>query len=133
MLMHITDPAQATTLTFSPRIETFTIERPSFISPSSAGLINTAPERAPHTLFTTVDPSKNNEKAEEALRIQVWRDNSVLEVFVNGRTAISTRLYAAEHTVGMRFFADDAPEFGGVDGTGRSQLIYGTLWDGLCA
>ncbi|KAI4853830.1 Arabinanase/levansucrase/invertase [Aureobasidium sp. EXF-8845] len=114
-----------TTLTFSPNDETFTIERPSFASPSSADLINTTPEHAPHTLFTTLNTS--NQWIEEPLHIQVWRDNSVLEVFVNGRTAISTRLYAAENTVGIRFFADDKPAFG------RSQLIYGTLWDGIGA
>lgn len=127
----MTDSTQTTTLAFSPKNETFTIERPSFTSPSSPGLINTAPELAPHTLFTTFDPSKNNQQVEEPLHIHVWRDNSVLEVFVNGRTAISTRLYAAESTVGIRFFADDTPEFGGDDGSGRSQLIYGTLWDGI--
>jgi beta-fructofuranosidase len=96
-------------------------------------LINTSPECAPHTLFTVADPSKDDQHVEEPLHIQVWRDNSVLEVFVNGRTAISTRLYAAENTVGIRFFADDTPEFGGIDATGSSQLIYGTLWDGIGA
>jgi beta-fructofuranosidase len=120
-----TDFTQTTTLTFSPNDETFTIERPSFASPCRGDLINTTPERAPHTLFTTVGTS--NEKVEEHLHVQVWRDNSVLEVFVNGRTAISTRIYAGENTIGIRFFADDIPAFG------RSQLLYGTLWDGIGA
>lgn len=133
MLIKMTDFTQTTTLTFSPRNETFIIERPSFASPTSTDPINTAPECAPHTLFTTVDPSKNDQQVEEPLHIHVWRDNSVLEVFVNGRTAISTRIYAAEDTIGIRFFADDTPEFGGLVGTGRSQLIYGTLWDGIGA
>ncbi|KEQ75173.1 putative beta-Fructufuranosidase [Aureobasidium namibiae CBS 147.97] len=132
-IVHSRDFTQTTTLTFSPKHETFVIERPSFTSPSSTNLINTAPECAPHTLFTTVDPSKNNQQVEEPLHIQVWRDNSVLEVFVNGRTAVSTRIYAAEDTIGIRFFADDTPDFGGFDGTGISQLIYGTLWDGIGA
>jgi hypothetical protein len=119
------DFTQTTTLTFSPNDETFTIERPSFASPSPAYLINTTPERAPHTLFTTVGTS--NKHLEESLQIQVWRDNSVLEVFVNGRTAISTRIYAAENTIGIRFFADDVSAYG------RSRLIYGTLWDSIGA
>lgn len=70
------------------------------------------------------------------MHIRVWRDNSVLEVFVNGRTAISTRLYAAEETIGIRFFADDDSVFGtsfsaSSSSAGESQLIYATLWDGL--
>jgi beta-fructofuranosidase len=119
------DFTQSTTLSFSPTDETFTINRPSFASPSRANLINTTPEKAPHTLFTTVDTF--DQRVEEPLRIRVWRDNSVLEVFVNERTAISTRIYAAEQTVGLRFFANDVPAFG------RSQLIHGTLWDGIGA
>jgi len=124
-IVHSRDFTQSTTLTFSPNDETFTIERPSFASPSCEKLINTTPEKAPHTLFTTVDTF--NQRVEEPLRIRVWRDNSVLEVFVNGRTAISTRIYAAENTVGLRLFANDVPAFG------RSQLIHGTLWDGIGA
>ena len=129
----IADFFQTTTLTFSPWKETFTIERPSFASVSCANLINAAPECAPHTLFTVADPTKDGQHVEEPLHIQVWRDNSVLEVSVNGRTAISTRIYAAENTVGIRFFAEDIPEFGGLYAMGRSQLINGTLWDGIGA
>ena len=95
-------------------------------------MINSKPERAPHTLFTTRNPSTGAEET-EPLRIRAWRDNSVLEVFVNGRTAISTRLYAAEETVGLRFFADDASatlnaESASAEG---SKLLCATLWDGI--
>lgn len=55
---------------------------------------------------------------------------------MNGRTAISTRLYAAEETIGIRFFADDDSVFGtsfsaSSSSAGESQLIYATLWDGI--
>jgi beta-fructofuranosidase len=53
----------------------------------------------------------------------------VLEVFVNERTAISTRLYAAEENVGIRFFADDSAATEDVESA--SQLFCATLWDGL--
>ncbi|THW87745.1 Arabinanase/levansucrase/invertase [Aureobasidium pullulans] len=135
-IVHSRDFAQATTLSFEPSAETFTIERPSFRSSNSNAPINTAPERAPHTLFTTANPRKGTGHEEEPLHIRVWRDNSVLEVFVNGRTAISTRLYAAEETIGIRFFANDNSVFGtsfsaSSSPAGESQLIYAALWDGI--
>jgi len=57
----------------------------------------------------------------------------VLEVFVNERTAISTRLYAAEETVGIRFFADDSSATADVESASvvGSQLVGATLWDGI--
>ncbi|KAK5170227.1 putative beta-Fructufuranosidase [Saxophila tyrrhenica] len=118
---HSADFTKATTLTFEPAKETITINRPSFSRPE---LVNSSPEVAPHTLFTTRIPASGREET-ETLDIQVWRDNSVMEVFVNGRTAISTRLYAAEETYGIRFFAED----GTVDD--RSALVDATLWDGI--
>jgi len=59
----------------------------------------------------------------------------VLEVFVNERTAISTRLYTAEETVGIRFFADDTAAASNVESASAaaSQLLCATLWDGLAA
>lgn len=129
------DFTRTTTLAFSPEKEMFTIERPSFSSPSFADSINSASECAPHTLFTTTD-AQNDRHVEEDLRIQIWRDNSVLEVFVNGRTAISTRLYAAEETIGIQFFADELPMFAAQSSDhenlgGKSSLLYATLWDGI--
>ncbi|KAH0270392.1 Arabinanase/levansucrase/invertase, partial [Aureobasidium melanogenum] len=134
-IVHSRDFSQTTTLTFSPSRETFTIERPTFASPSCANLINSTAECAPHTLFTTIDAS-SGKHVEEHLHIQAWRDNSVLEVFVNGRTAISTRLYAAEETIGIRFFADDIITFAsqGSDHErlgSKSSLLSATLWDGI--
>lgn len=59
----------------------------------------------------------------------------MLEVFVNGRTAISTRLYAGEETVGIRFFAGErgavAGDFYAGKAPGSSELNFATLWDGI--
>lgn len=107
-------------MTFTPPTELLTLTRPSFSSPVSENLINALPELAPHTLFTTRDPTTNTTST-EPLHIRAWRDNSVLEVFVNGRTAISTRLYAAEEAVVIRFFAEG----------GESKVLSATLWDGI--
>lgn len=121
-----TQTPPTTTLTFHPLTETLTLTRPCLPFPNSTAHINITPERAPHTLFTSHNPA-TGETATEPLRIRAWRDNSALEVFVNERTAISTRLYGAEGgTVGVRFFAEDGS--GDDDG---SEVLGATLWDGI--
>lgn len=126
-ISHSVDSSQSTTLAFDPVAETFTIDRPAFSMPSSEGsakLINSRPEKAPHTLFVQRDPVIGADGM-ETLDIAAWRDNSVLEVFVNGRTAISTRLYAAEQTLGLQFFADDKV------GTDPTTLVLAEVWDNI--
>lgn len=88
-------------------------------------MINSSSEEAPHTLFTTRDLVTGLENT-ELLHIRIWRDNSVLEVFVNDRTAISTRIYAGDDNYGIMFFADD----GGVR-EGGTVLVEAQLWDGI--
>lgn len=127
------DGSQATTLTFDPSSETFTIDRPSFAKSNTSALINSSPETAPHTLFSIRDLATGAEEM-ETLDIHAWRDNSVLEVFVNGRTAISTRIYAANETFGVRFFADDETPRGTLDSSVAAvgtQLVFAKLWDGI--
>ena len=123
-LSHSADQFIQTTLAFSPHYETITIERPSLPGPGSEELINSKTERAPHTLFTYFDEETRLE-VEETLDIRVWRDKSVLEVFVNGRTAITTRVYAGDENFEMAFFAEDE------NGAGSSELVLATLWDGI--
>lgn len=124
---HSGDFSRSTTIFFDPKTETFTLNRPAFPVLNSSELTNSEPECAPHTLFRFKDSETGKEEMEE-LHVRVWRDNSVLEVFVNGRTAISTRIYAAEQTFGMKFFADNALD-GIVDVP--SELVEATLWDGI--
>lgn len=125
------DFSKETVLCFEPMKETFTIDRPTFAASfdSACHQINAAPETAAHTLFTTLD----NEAGEttEALEIRVWRDHSVLEVFVNERTVITTRIYAGDATYGARFFAEEEKEDGVVPLTEGTRLEYGTVWDGI--
>lgn len=118
---------------FIPPSETFTIARPSFPVPNPSELINSSREVAPHTLFKIRDPATGAEDL-EALHIRAWRDNSALEVFINGRTAISTRLYAAEETFGMRFFADDSSSILDAQnsaGSAVTELLHAVLWDNI--
>lgn len=129
--LNVTEFSRTTTLSFDPPAETFTIDRPSFPSTDSHIWVNSKPETAPHTLYTTQNITSGLEQT-EPLRIHAWRDNTVLEVFVNGRTAISTRLYAAEETFGIRFFVDEAPNTDADSSTfTASALIQAILWDGI--
>lgn len=63
-----------------------------------------APESAPHTLFTF---QQNGCRHRETLDLHVYFDSSVLEVFVNRRTVITTRIYSdSQDCFGMRWFTD---------------------------
>jgi hypothetical protein len=53
----------------------------------------------------------------------------VLEVFVNGRTVISTRVYRSEGICcGIRFFAEKEGD-GGVVDEGAALLVRAEVWD----
>lgn len=115
-----------TTLYFAPKEETFVIERPDIYF-EDAGALASEPgwtaalqnETAPHTLFTTAATG------EERLRVHVFYDGSVLEVFVNERVAITTRVYLeAQQCAALRFFA------AGSEGVVLEQAA---VWDGLSA
>lgn len=114
------DFVKSTTVTFDQASESIMIDRPAFPGTNSDEQINSSSENAPHTLFTTRDPATGIETTEN-LHIQAWRDNSVMEVFINGRTAISTRLYAADETFGIQFFADDD----------ETELLGAVLYDNI--
>lgn len=86
--------------------------------------INRLPERAPHTLFTVLDSSNKTEEL-ETLDFHVYYDCSVLEIFVNGRTAITTRVYPASNTsFGVRPFVESTDAKGE-----RSELVSFNLWE----
>ncbi|KAF2757584.1 putative beta-Fructufuranosidase [Pseudovirgaria hyperparasitica] len=121
-IAHSVDETRCTEIAFNPQDEMITLSRPPLPFENSARLINSAPESAPHTLFTSRSPHTHMEST-ETLKIRAWRDNSVLEVFVNERTAISTRLYGADETYGLSIFADEQ--------SGSSELIRLDLWDGI--
>jgi beta-fructofuranosidase len=117
----------STVLSWNPKTETFTIERPY---PTYLG-INHGVESAPHTLLTFRDIQGN--EVEETLRIRAIFDKSVLEVFVNERTAISTRIYVdGDRCFQLGFFAE-----AGVNGDEEiipepsAILLRAQTWDGL--
>ncbi|KAH8689611.1 glycosyl hydrolases family 32 superfamily [Talaromyces proteolyticus] len=117
----------STVLTWEPLTENFTVERPH---PTYPG-INHGVESAPHTLFTFRDVHDN--EVEETLRIRAIFDKSILEVFINERTALSTRIYLDEDRCSqLGFFAE-----GGLNGdkgflsSPAAVLLEAQVWDGL--
>lgn len=117
--------------------------------------VNHEPEVAPHTLFTfsimapseqRYESKKENEtdvvyekarglstETEEPLRIRALYDVSVLEVFVNDRTIISTRIYSAgTQCHEIRLFAKSMPAQEEVVNDEESTILrYVSIWDGL--
>lgn len=66
--------------------------------------ISNVEERGPHTLFTTRD--SNGEESQERLRLQIFCDHDVLEVFANDRFALSTMVYVQDpEALGISCFA----------------------------
>lgn len=112
-----------TTLAWDPRNEAFTIHRPLAQDPE----INHGYECAPHTLFTFVN--EQGEEIEETLQVHAFFDKNVLEVFVNERSVISTRIYhPGDRCFGIRFFAesiDKCPE------EQPAVILRANAWDRL--
>ncbi|KAK9239889.1 glycoside hydrolase [Lipomyces kononenkoae] len=98
--LHSPDYAQQTRLTFCPESETFFIDR----SRSGCGKELHAYD-APHTLFTT--RAADGAETMEKLKVHVFCDRSVIEVFLNGRTAISARVYPDEGSCRISLFAEN--------------------------
>lgn len=88
-----------TRIVYNKGAETFEVDR----SHSTTLLgVHTSTEQAPFTLFQL---RQQGQTVLERLRLRVFLDGSVLEVFVNDRLALSTRIYpssAASLAVSMQ-------------------------------
>ncbi|RAK96454.1 glycoside hydrolase family 32 protein [Aspergillus ibericus CBS 121593] len=121
-IKHGDDMQHRTILYWEPSRETFIVQRPL----PHDSRINHDPESAPHTLFTF--KTLSGEEREETLQIHAFWDTSVLEVFVNERTVISTRIYLLPNQARcsrLRFFAE------GKSDSPPAVLLQASGWDGL--
>ncbi|KAJ5741069.1 hypothetical protein N7493_000941 [Penicillium malachiteum] len=118
-ILHSLDGSNKTSLFFDAEGENFTIDRSKSTAVSG---INTSPEIAPHTLLKFKDES--GEITNETLDIRLLYDVSVLEVFVNGRTAITTRVYPES---GMCFGVETFYE--SKDGDERPDFKRFDIWE----
>jgi beta-fructofuranosidase len=127
LVIHHACTSQPTKLYFTPADETFVIERPDLHAPLSyRGDRENArlqTETAPFTLFTTRNVQTGAE-VEERLVVNIFYDGSVLEVFVNNRAVITTRVYLEDaRCSSLEFFSDGADVV----------LEEAVVWDGLSA
>jgi len=89
---------EKTTITFNPMTETITVDRS--ISSSRPEIVKTS-KSAPHTLFRYA----NGEV--ERLEFVIFFDTSVVEIFANDRTALTTRVYPeAGSCIAVEHFCD---------------------------
>lgn len=123
-------PSATTVLYFAPEEETFVIERPDIYFEDAEAAkkeewsAQLQKEAAPLTLFTRRD-AKTGVEEEERLTVHVLYDGSVMEVFVNERVAITTRVYLEEQRCTELVFF--------VEGADGCVLEEAAVWDGLSA
>ncbi|OAL44926.1 Arabinanase/levansucrase/invertase [Pyrenochaeta sp. DS3sAY3a] len=110
-------------IVFSPENETITIHR-RHSDPS--GPFNDCPEIGSFTLFEIKDPQTSELKFEE-LRLRVFSDGDILEVFANDRFALATMVY--REFEGEEF--EIVPSM--VGSTGEAVLSAFSLWDGIAS
>lgn len=137
-----TAPPVTTVLYYAPEEESFVIERPDiyFEDQAKAKEEEWSPqlqqEVAPFTLFTSRD-AQTGVVEEERLRVHVLYDGSVVEVFVNERVAITTRIYLQDQKCsGLEFFAETSPSRSSGEAAGGAHgcvLEQAAVWDGLSA
>lgn len=109
-LLHGND--ETTLISFSAADEQITIDRTnSTYWPD----IRTVDELAPHTLFQLEDNTF------EKLDLDIFYDRSIIEVFANGRTAVTTRVYPVSGAVeGIELVYDESDS--------ASAFVSGDVW-----
>lgn len=124
----VTDKQRKVTIFFDPHAEQVVIERHNGRADISDEYmdINDDPEVAPHTLFA-IQARGDNITTQESLDIHLFLDASVLEVFINERVTISTRIYAESgRCFGVRPFAQYTPS--SADGD-RARVLKCIGWE----
>ncbi|KPI39566.1 Sucrose-6-phosphate hydrolase [Cyphellophora attinorum] len=101
-IFHSPDHSQLTRVYFEPLSEILTVDRSRSTTIRGVG---TGKKTAPHTLFE-IEGNDNSAMLED-LTFHAFYDASVLEIFVNERTALSTRVYPDSGTVyGIKAFCE---------------------------
>lgn len=97
ILRHDQDRAYRTTISIDWVKEQVVVDRHnSTASPT----VNTAPEIGPFTLFRQVDPVTDHSTI-ESLDLRVFLDQDVIEIFLNERFAMATRVYTDVEYTGI--------------------------------
>lgn len=120
-LRHNHDQSVGTSIIFDPTAATLTLDRSKSVLPDEARHYDTRPEVVPHTLFR-LEHVDGDERLEQ-LDLLVILDHGVIEVFANGRTCVTTRIYTGHQP--------------GCDGisihSGGHSVDRTSLWQGIKA
>ncbi|KAG4437401.1 hypothetical protein IFR05_007126 [Cadophora sp. M221] len=126
-IRHNEDLSIRTTITFSLTTETITVDREASTTSSD---LNECSESGPFSLFTTLQAIDADhevpEQTQEKLRLRIFSDADVLEVFANDRFALATMVYSDTYDAshgGITAFAS------GGDESAIFESIM--IWDGL--
>lgn len=88
---------EQTKVYFTPKTETLHVGRSHSTSIPGLCLAN---EAAPHTLFRRRCKDEENDVVGlEPLTLSMFFDGSILEIFANDRTAITTRIYPSDNSL----------------------------------
>lgn len=88
--------------------------------------VRTSDERAPHTLFKFAAPG-SQAYVQETLEFHIFYDGSVIEIFVNQRTAITTRVYPSSgSSVALTVLVEDL--CGGKSTRDGAELLHCDFW-----
>lgn len=118
-LRHNDDHSISTMIVYDPAAATMTVDRSKSVLAEDAKHYDTRPEVAPHTLFRL--KGSDGKVTLERLEILVILDHSVVEIFVNGRTAMTTRIYTGQE-----------PDCDGISiSLGGHVLNEAKLWHGI--
>ncbi|KAL5357478.1 glycosyl hydrolase [Aspergillus floccosus] len=121
---------EQTKIYFTPKTETLHVDRSHSTSIPGLCLAN---EAAPHTLFRRRCKDEENDVVGlEPLTLSMFFDGSILEIFANDRTAITTRIYPSDNSLSeIRPWIDVVqPSTSSIQG--RNVVIYlppGPLFD----
>ncbi|GFZ43064.1 hypothetical protein JCM24511_00782 [Saitozyma sp. JCM 24511] len=96
-LRHDDDMSIHTSIVFRPKDETITIDRSHSTNRQD---INVSPEVGSHTLFR-IQHTSPPQGVLEPLRLRVFLDHDLIEVFANDRFALSTRVYTDKEARGL--------------------------------
>ena len=80
-----------TSITFSVKDEVITVDRSASTENTE---VNTCLDAGPFTLFTTCDQGDPSKKSLEKLRLRLFADGDILEVYANDRFALATMVYS---------------------------------------
>lgn len=114
-----------TTLTFSIDTETILVERQASTANPT---INKRPDAGPFTLLALARPDAEDEVTLEMLRLRIFSDGDILEIFANDRFALATMVYSDSY----------GPDTGGITAFATGEMNSATfetvrIWDGLDA